>query len=87
MKVKVFGFINSQIGRVIRAVVGVVLLTVALVFLKNAWGAILALIAFIPIVAAMFDICLIAPLFGYPMEGKKARAKLVEKPHKHRLAH
>lgn len=84
---KVLGFLNNQTGRIVRAAVGLVLMIVGLVFLKNAWGAVLALIAFVPVIAAMFDVCLIAPLFKYPIEGKKIRAKLIERPAKHRLAH
>lgn len=67
-------FMASTTGRVLRAVVGLVLLYVGWVVMGGTGGIIVALIGVVMIAAGVFDFCLFAPLFGNPLSGKKIRA-------------
>lgn len=69
-------FLASTNGRILRIVVGIVLIAVALlVSMDTAPRVILIVIGLIPLVAGALDLCLIAPLFGLPLAGKEIRAK------------
>lgn len=65
-------FLASTAGRLTRIAAGLVLI---------AWGAFNSggvkwlpiIIGLIPLLAGVFDICLIAAMFGYPLSGKKIR--------------
>ncbi|MCJ7435375.1 MAG: DUF2892 domain-containing protein [Anaerolineales bacterium] len=74
----VFKFLASRNGRIVRIVVGAAL--VAWGFFGNfnsAWvGAILIIVGLVPLLAGIFDVCVFAPLFGKPFNGKKLRASL-----------
>ena len=67
-------FMASTAGRILRAVVGIVLLYVGWFVLGGTGGIILALVGVVMIAAGVFDFCLFAPLFGNPLSGKKIRA-------------
>lgn len=67
-------FMASTAGRVLRAVVGIVLVYVGWVSMGGTGGIILALVGLVMIAAGVFDFCLFAPLFGNPLSGKKIRA-------------
>jgi hypothetical protein len=67
-------FMASTAGRVLRAVVGIVLVYVGWVTMGGTAGIILALVGLVMIAAGVFDFCLFAPLFGNPFSGKKIRA-------------
>ena len=67
-------FMASTAGRILRAVVGIVLLYVGWVVMGGTGGIILALVGVVMIAAGGFDFCLFAPLFGNPLSGKKIRA-------------
>lgn len=67
-------FMASTAGRVLRAVVGIVLVYVGWVSMGGAGGIILALVGLVMIAAGVFDFCLFAPLFSNPLSGKKIRA-------------
>ena len=67
-------FMASTAGRILRAVVGIVLLYVGWVVMGGTGGIILALVGVVMIAAGVFDFCLFAPLFGNPLSGKKIRA-------------
>ncbi len=67
-------FMASTAGRVLRAVVGLVLVYVGWVTMGGTGGIILALVGLVMIAAGVFDFCLFAPLFGNPLSGKKIRA-------------
>jgi hypothetical protein len=74
----VFKFLASRNGRIVRIVVGAVL--VAWGFFGNfnsAWaGVILMIVGLVPLLAGIFDVCVFAPLFGKPFNGNKLRAIL-----------
>jgi len=67
-------FMASTAGRILRAVVGVVLLYVGLQMMAGVGGIIVAVIGVVMLAAGIFDFCLFAPLFGGPLSGKKIRA-------------
>lgn len=72
-------FMSSGTGRVLRIVAGLALILVGLLVLKGTAGIILAIIGAIPLIAGLFDICVIGALFlGTPLRGDEVRADLQE---------
>lgn len=67
-------FMASTAGRVLRAVVGAVLVYVGWATMGGTGGIIVAVIGLVMLSAGVFDFCLFAPLFGQPLSGKKIRA-------------
>ena len=72
-------FMASGFGRGLRIVAGlaiigggVYLLTVGSIVA----GIILAVVGLVPFLAGAFDYCILAPLFGYPLSGAKARLRV-----------
>ncbi len=66
-------FMASGAGRALRALVGVVLIVVGAV-LGGAWWALGAL-GLVFVAVGVFDVCLLAPLFGQPLSGKEVRSR------------
>ena len=67
-------FMASLNGRIVSIVVGVVLILVGFFAVENTTlGSIVMIIGLIPLAAGIFDFCLLAPLFGMPVNGKKIR--------------
>ena len=64
-------FIGSQPGRIVRAAAGVALITAG-VLLGGGWLA-LAAVGLVPLVAGVFDLCILGPLFRLPIVGPKFR--------------
>ena len=69
-----FEFLASRAGRITRGVIGIALI-VAGVALGGGWWA-LAALGLVPLAAAAFDVCLVAPLAHLPLGGQSLRAKL-----------
>lgn len=71
-------FMASTAGRLVRIIAGIVLILVGLFALGgtggNTAGIVVAVIGLVPLLAGLFDVCLFAPLFGYPLSGSKIRA-------------
>ncbi len=67
---------TSNKGRIMRVVVGLVLMTVGLVVVKGTPGTILAIIALVPIAGGALDFCLAGVVLGYPFRGAEARKQL-----------
>ena len=63
-------FMSSTAGRVLRTLVGLVVLVVGIVG-NNIW---LDLLGVFFIAVGVIDICVFAPLFKLPLSGKKVRA-------------
>ncbi len=76
---KIFKFMASPAGRVLRVVIGLVLLYVGLVVMKSTAGYILGVIGIVPLLAGVFDFCVFAPLFGMPFKGKSIREHKIKK--------
>jgi hypothetical protein len=67
-------FMASGAGRLLRVVVGVVLIYLGFFVMKNAVGYIVGVIGVVPLLAGIFDFCIFAPLFDMPFMGKAIRA-------------
>ena len=63
-------FMSSTAGRLLRALVGVVVLAIGITG-NNIW---LDLLGLFFIAVGALDICVFAPLFKLPLSGKKVRA-------------
>ena len=66
-------FINSPPGRIIRIIVGLVLIIWGCTHLGEGCGVVFLIIGIVPLSAGSFDLCLISPLLGGPVSGKKVR--------------
>ncbi|HUH96541.1 MAG TPA: DUF2892 domain-containing protein [Anaerolineales bacterium] len=67
-------FMASTAGRIVRAVLGIVLIAWGWFGLAGTVGVIVAIIGLVPLLAGVFDFCVFAPLFGAPLSGQKIRA-------------
>lgn len=66
-------FIASDAGRALRIAAGLTLIGAGLAKGGNA-GTTLALLGLAPLGAGAFDLCLLGPVFGGPLEGSAIRA-------------
>lgn len=69
-----FRFIASPAGRWTHALAGGTLLTAGL--LQGRKGLPLAAAGLVPLAAGAFDLCLLAPLTGLPLQGEALRQQL-----------
>ena len=67
-------FMVSTAGRITRIVAGIVLVFWGLTGLSGAVGISVAMIGLVPLLAGLFDFCVFAPLFGFPLSGPRIRA-------------
>jgi hypothetical protein len=67
-------FMASVNGRIARIVAGIVLIALGIWGLGGAIGVIVAIVGAVPLLAGVFDVCVFAPLFGNPFQGKDIRA-------------
>ena len=65
-------FMASGAGRATRFVAGLALILAGAI-LGDAAGITLIVIGFVPLGAAVFDVCLISALFGGPLSGERIR--------------
>lgn len=78
-------FLASFSGRMLRVAAGTAIVAVGLLALDGTAGIIVTVIGMIPLLAGMFDVCLVAPLFGASFSGRQIRRqqltqKQAEKP-------
>lgn len=69
-------FMASGFGRGLRSVAGLVIIGAGVYLLTAgsiAVGAILTVVGLVPFLAGVFDLCILAPLFGCPIPGARAR--------------
>lgn len=66
-------FMASGLGRLLRIVLGIVVILVGLLIVKGAWGWVLAVIGLVPIAAGAFNFCILGPLFGTSFWGRTIR--------------
>lgn len=71
---ELFAFMASTAGRVIRIVAGIALIIVGIAWLQGVWGWVVAIVGLVPLLAGLFDWCVLAPLFGLPFNGDRLRA-------------
>jgi hypothetical protein len=67
-------FLASTVGRIVRIVAGIALITWGLLGLGGTFGIIVAVVGAVPLLAGLFDFCVFAPLFGDPLSGAQIRA-------------
>ena len=65
----VLQFFNSPAGRVVRIVLGLVLIVIGVSL--GGWWWLLALLGLLPLAAGLFDFCTLGPLFGMPLSGRR----------------
>ena len=68
-------FMSSGLGRGLRIVVGLALIVIGLFSVGGTGGLILAVVGAVPLLAGVFDVCLLAPLFSAPLKGVDVRVK------------
>ncbi len=65
-------FLASPTGRWVRFIAGAVLIALGL-YMQGLGGIVVAVIGAVPFFAAIFDVCVFAPLFGASFYGKILR--------------
>jgi Inner membrane protein YgaP-like, transmembrane domain len=63
-------FMQSTTGRILRIVVGIVLIALGLLAVQGVWGIVLAVVGLVPLIAGLGGVCLVAPLFGFTLRGQ-----------------
>ena len=66
-------FINSPAGRVARIVAGIVLIVWGYTQPGTGVGLALIVVGLVPLVAGVFDMCVISAMLGGPISGKRIR--------------
>lgn len=72
-----FRFMASKAGRGTRIVAGLVLIVVGALIGGAGW--ILAAVGLVPLLAGVFDVCVLAPLMRRPFSGDDLRAQVSKK--------
>ena len=72
-------FMSSTAGRIIRVIAGLALILIGLMLVEGTWGIVLAAVGLVPLLAGVFDVCVIGKLLlGTPFKGAEVRAKFDE---------
>jgi hypothetical protein len=66
-------FMAQPFGRVARIIAGLVIMEVGYTVVGGTVGWIVTAVGLIPLLAGVFNVCLIAPLIHAPFSGKDAR--------------
>jgi hypothetical protein len=72
-------FMTSGMGRGVRVILGLAIISLGVLVVRGALGTIMALVGLIPLSGGVFDFCLIGSAMGYPLNGAAARKKLAGK--------
>lgn len=65
-------FMASATGRLLRVVAGLALIGWGWTMHEQTVGIVLIVVGFVPLLAGVFNVCLIAPIIGAPFAGKDA---------------
>ena len=68
-----FQFLGSSAGRWVRALAGLILISLGLWVVTGTWQWVLILVGLVPLAAGVLYLCLFAPLFGLPFVGDQLR--------------
>lgn len=68
-------FMASTAGRAIRIIAGIGLIAWGLLGVGGTDGYLVAGVGAVPLLTGMVDICLFAPLLGFPVSGSKVRTE------------
>jgi len=63
-------FMASPLGRGVRIAAGLALIYIGFFVITGSGGVVLGIVGLAPLFAGIFDVCLLAPLFGAPFSGK-----------------
>jgi hypothetical protein len=66
-------FLASSTGRVVRVIAGIVLIVWGYMLLTSVAGFVLVIIGLVPLLAGLFDVCVISALLGGPFQGTAIR--------------
>ncbi|CAN5916374.1 hypothetical protein BH11GEM2_BH11GEM2_19920 [soil metagenome] len=66
-------FMASTTGRAVRIVAGVALIAWGWSHHESMTGIIVMVVGLVPLLAGVFNVCLIAPVIGAPFSGKQVR--------------
>ena len=66
-------FIASGLGRLVRIVAGLALIGWGYTNYPSTGGIALMIVGLVPLAAGVFDLCLISPLLGGPLSGRRIR--------------
>jgi hypothetical protein len=66
-------FLAGAAGRAVRIIAGLLLIYLGLWIMGGTGGWLLAVVGVVPLLAGIFDFCLLAPLAGLPLNGKDIR--------------
>lgn len=64
-------FMSQPVGRIIRAVLGLVLIALGFFWIGGTVGIVVGLVGFVPLAAGLFNFCLVGPLVGGYLDGRK----------------
>ena len=67
-------FINSAAGRIVRVVVGLCLVAWGFALREHASGILLMMLGVVPLLAGVFDLCILSAFLGGPVTGDEVRA-------------
>lgn len=70
---KIFGFLGSTAGRIVRALAGLILIALGIWVVSGTWVWVLIVVGLVPLAAGLFDFCVFAPLAGLPFVGEQLR--------------
>jgi hypothetical protein len=68
-------FMVSMAGRILRIIAGLAIIALG-IFVFPTLNWLFIIIGLIPLLAGIFDFCILAPLMGYFFSGKKTREKV-----------
>ena len=63
-------WMSKPAGRILRIVAGIILIGVGLYF-QDVWGYVVAVVGVVPVLAGVFNFCLIAPIVGAPFRPRR----------------
>ncbi|HRL14005.1 MAG TPA: DUF2892 domain-containing protein [Aggregatilineales bacterium] len=66
-------FMSSTTGRLLRIIAGLALIALGVFYFTGTTGIIVALIGVVPLLAGVFNVCVFAPLFGGPFNGRAVK--------------
>lgn len=67
-------FINSVAGRIVRVVVGLCLVAWGFALREDAIGILFMMVGIVPLLAGVFDLCMLSAFLGGPVTGAEVRA-------------
>ena len=57
-------------GRGLRVLAGLILIGIG-IYIRGNWGVVIAVVGVVPVLAGIFNLCLIAPILGAPFRGRR----------------